>query len=132
MVNLSDNCVSTCNDVKNWNLAYAIYGLNSDSTKIEVLHTSNDMTYSTFLSYFPDDKCRWAVFHMVYTGDDVSQRTSVVFFSWTPDDSPVKQRMVYASAKSTLTSQITVDVSISAISKDEISYKSVLGTLKSK
>lgn len=47
----------------------------------------------------PDKEYRYAVYDMEFTNADKMQISKMIFVNWSPDDAPIKSRMVYATAK---------------------------------
>lgn len=66
-----------------------------------------DKTYADFeaaMRCFSDPPMpRYAVCDVDYKTPDGRPQDKLVFISWSPDDAPVRQRMVYASTKAAMT-----------------------------
>mmetsp|Transcript_46130 Transcript_46130/g.86054 ORF Transcript_46130/g.86054 Transcript_46130/m.86054 type:complete len:301 (+) Transcript_46130:138-1040(+) len=56
-------------------------------------------SYDTFVDALPEGDCRFAVYDYEYTNDDGCVFNKIVFVMWTPDCSPLKHKMLYASTK---------------------------------
>jgi len=85
---------------------YLIFSMSNDFKEIIVEEpveaTSEDASsYEKFVAKLPEKECRWAVYDMEFDLGE-GKRNKLVFVSWTPDDAPVKQKMVSASSKDAL------------------------------
>jgi len=58
-----------------------------------------DATYSEFLALLPDDSPRYCVFDFNFKHKDGRDINKLVFIFWCPDNSNVKLKMTYATAK---------------------------------
>ncbi|KAE8727524.1 Actin-depolymerizing factor 1 [Hibiscus syriacus] len=56
-------------------------------------------TYQDFLEALPDNQCRYAVFNYNFVTDENCQKSKIFFFTWAPDTSRVRSKMLYASSK---------------------------------
>lgn len=89
--------------------------------------------YDEFVAALPEDDCRYAIFDFNYEkSPGEGQRSKICFFSWSPDTSKVKQKMLYASSKDALRKKLVgVGVEVQATDMGEISYEAVLEKVKS-
>lgn len=47
----------------------------------------------------PEQEYRFAVFDLEFTNSDNMNVSKLVFVNWSPDETPLKARMVYATSK---------------------------------
>ncbi|PKI84648.1 cofilin [Malassezia vespertilionis] len=81
---------------------YIIYELSSDNTEIVVAKTNDSTDYDDFLADLPAGECRYAIYDFEYEKPGEGKRNKICFYSWSPDDAKVKQKMLYASSKDAL------------------------------
>lgn len=100
-VPISDESLGAFNDLKlRKRHKFIIYSLNSQLTEIVVQETSSDHSYEKFLEFFPENECKYAVYDLEFEiGHGEGKRSKIVFFLWTPDNAPIKAKMLYASSK---------------------------------
>ena len=58
-----------------------------------------DAPYDDFMETLPDADCRYGIYDYDYTNDDGCKLSVFVFVMWSPDISPIKRKMLYASTK---------------------------------
>eukprot|EP00245_Coleochaete_scutata_P010736 TRINITY_DN3849_c0_g1_i1.p2 TRINITY_DN3849_c0_g1~~TRINITY_DN3849_c0_g1_i1.p2 ORF type:complete len:139 (+),score=24.21 TRINITY_DN3849_c0_g1_i1:115-531(+) len=77
---------------------YIIYKI--DGQKVVIDRTGVPASsYDEFTSHLPEADCRYAVFDYDFTTADNCQKSKIFFIAWSPDISPVKSKMTYASSK---------------------------------
>lgn len=131
----NDDCLKAYEELKlGKKLKYIIYGLSADLKAIEVLKktTTEDhgADYEKFVQEFPEKECRYAVYDLEFDVEG-GKRNKLCFIAWcvgvsargggaeradggtgwttprrTPDDAPIRQKMVYASSKDALRRQL--------------------------
>lgn len=76
----------------------------------------------------PENGCKYAVYDFEYEiGNGEGKRSKIVFFTWSPDTSSVRDKMVYASSKDSLRRALNgVAADIQGTDFSEISYDTVL------
>ncbi|TCD64516.1 hypothetical protein EIP91_004012 [Steccherinum ochraceum] len=105
---------------------YIIFGLNSTFTEIEVVTKETQTSYESFLKDLPEDECRWAVYDVDFTKDG-GKRNKLAFISWTPDNAPVKRKMVHASSTDALRrSLVGIAVEIQGTDYSEVAHETIL------
>ncbi|KAF9286249.1 cofilin [Mortierella alpina] len=111
---------------------YIIYKLTDDLKAIAVAKESATGTYDEFLEDLPNDDCRYAVFDFDYITPD-GPRNKIVFFTWSPDGSKVKPKMIYASSKEAIRKALNgVAVEIQGTDYDEVAHDAVLEKIQRK
>ena len=63
---------------------------------------TDTLTYDQFVERLPENEPRYAIYDYSFTIADGRTTSKIVLFSWTPDSSPIKHKMVFANSKSTL------------------------------
>lgn len=112
-------------------LKYILFKLNDTRTQIVVDKTSENPDYDEFLDNLPGDGCKWAVYDFHYTLEDGSQRNKLCFFSWSPDNAPIRAKMVHASSKDALRRSLDgIGVEIQGTDPTEVAYETVLDRVK--
>ncbi|KAG1299936.1 hypothetical protein G6F66_000410 [Rhizopus arrhizus] len=85
------------------------------------------ITYDEFLASLPENEPRYAVYDFDYEKSEGGQRNKIVFYSWNPDTSMIRHKMVYASSKISLRKQMDgVGIEIQGTDASEVDYESVL------
>ncbi|KAI0373678.1 recombinant Actophorin [Pilatotrama ljubarskyi] len=107
---------------------YIIFTLNKDNTEIVVEKKSPPTsTYDDFLGDLPEGECRWAVYDFDFEKEDGGKRSKITFYSWSPDDSKVKQKMLFASSKDALRrSLVGIAAEIQGTDYSEVAHENVL------
>jgi len=78
---------------------YIIYKISDDNTRIVVAEkATSDKSYDDFVKNLPENDCRYAVFDMEFTAQGMTKQ-KICLFVWSPDTSPIRQKMLYASSK---------------------------------
>ncbi|KAG2361592.1 cofilin [Suillus spraguei] len=127
----ASECLAKFNDLKmKKSLKYILFKLNDSRTEIVIDKTSESSDYEEFLRNLPADGCRWAVYDFNYTLEDGSHRNKVCFFSWSPDNAPVRAKMVHASSKDALRKSLDgISVEIQGTDSTEVAYETGLSRL---
>jgi len=130
-ISANQDCLAAFQELKlGKKLKYVIYGVSSDNKEIVVLKRAErapELTYDDFLADLPENDCRWAVYDFEFEKEDGGKRSKICFYSWSPDESKIKSKMVYAASKDALRrSLVGVANEIQGTSFDEISYDTVL------
>ncbi|KAI3628568.1 cofilin [Malassezia furfur] len=108
-------------------IRYIIYTLSPDNTEIVVAKTNESTNYDDFLAELPAAECRYAVYDFEYQKGDEGMRNKIVFVTWSPDESKVKQKMLYASSKDALRKALVgIAAEIQGTDLSEVSYDAVL------
>ena len=89
--------------------------------KIEVESQSEDKDFNAFLAVLPESECRYAAYKREFTTNDGRPGTKLVSIAWSPDTSKVKDKMIYAGSKASLTSVLVgVAIKIAATDASEL------------
>jgi len=103
MVTLTEECVTTFNDLKlRKTFSYITFKLSNDLRNFVIDKTgSPGASFDEFLETLPSTDYRYGVVTVNYR-TLVGDCTKFVFVLWLPDPSKVKQKMIYASNKDTV------------------------------
>eukprot|EP00834_Sanchytrium_tribonematis_P001630 NODE_41_length_34096_cov_2.002235.p26 type:complete len:139 gc:universal NODE_41_length_34096_cov_2.002235:30980-31396(+) len=125
-VAVSDVCLNAFQDLKmNKKSKFILYKLNKDLTEVVVDQTSNG-TYEEFIHALPKKECRYAVFDLEFDFGE-GPRSKIVFFTWSPDESKIREKMVYASTKDAIRKKLVgVQTEIQATDLSEVAKDAVL------
>jgi len=63
---------------------------------------SSGATYMDFLKTLPHNQCRWGLFDLECEQKDGGTRSELMMLCWSPDESPIRQKMYYASRKDSI------------------------------
>ncbi|KAG1857722.1 actin depolymerizing factor [Suillus subalutaceus] len=128
----SPECLQRFGELKmSKSLKYILFKLNDKRTEIVVDKTSDNSDYEEFLGNLPSDGCKWAVYDFSYTSDDGSPRNKLCFLSWSPDNAPIRAKMVHASSKDALRKSLEgIGAEIQGTDLTEVAYETVLEKVK--
>ncbi|KAE9606574.1 hypothetical protein Lal_00014067 [Lupinus albus] len=56
-------------------------------------------SYDDFQASLPSDECRYAVYDFDFVTNENCQKSKIFFIAWSPENSRVRMKMVYASSK---------------------------------
>ncbi|KAG4302447.1 hypothetical protein PCANB_001258 [Pneumocystis canis] len=126
-VQVNEECLTTFQQLKQGKLhKYIIFAINSDNTHIIVEKTSSSLDYQQFIMDLPENDCRYAVYDLEYHLEGEGKRTKMCFFVWSPETSPIRSKMLYASSKDALRRALCgISVEIQGTDLSEISFGSV-------
>jgi len=109
---------------------YIIYKLDSSNQSIvlyKAVEESKENIYDEFISDLTSSGPCYAVYDFEYEKPGEGQRSKIAFYSWTPDDSKVKDKMLYASSKDAIRKRLVgVGIEIQGTDLSEVSYEAVL------
>lgn len=130
-VGLDKDCVPAFEDLKlgrDKSLKYIIFKLSDDKKSIVVEKKGSESDYDSFLGDLPEKDCRYAVYDFEYellTGE--GKRQKLCFYTWSPDDAPVRSKMVYASSKDALRRALNgIHADVQGSDFSEVAYETVL------
>ncbi|WFD43228.1 cofilin [Malassezia psittaci] len=136
-VQVNQNCLEQFQALKlGKKIRFIIYELSADNTEIVVAKTSDSSNYDDFVAELPAGECRYAIYDFEYQKGDEGKRNKIVFVTWyvaqkltirSPDESKVKQKMLYASSKDALRKALVgIAAEIQGTDLSEVSYDAVL------
>ncbi|CAO1613359.1 unnamed protein product [Parajaminaea phylloscopi] len=106
---------------------YIIYALSPDNREIIVAKTSSSADYDEFIKELPAQECRYAIYDFEYEKGDEGKRNKICFYTWSPDESKIKQKMVYASSKDALRRALVgISAEIQGTDFSEVEHQIVL------
>lgn len=80
-----------------------------------------ELDWTAFLACLPAEDYRYAVFDLEFTTGDGLHHKKPFFCFWAPDAAPLKNRMLYATAKENFKAELdTLGKDITLCSKDEV------------
>lgn len=83
--------------------------------------------YEEFLGELPEKSPRFAIFDFEFEKEGAGKRNKILFVSWSPDGSKIKEKMVYASSKDALRRSLQgIALEIQGTDLEEVSYETVL------
>ncbi|CDS05336.1 hypothetical protein LRAMOSA07865 [Lichtheimia ramosa] len=127
-VAVNDQCIELYEEFKlRKTLKYIIFKLSDDAKEIVVEKSAEKGDYDDFLGCLPADEPRYAVYDFDYEKPGEGQRSKITFYSWIPDTSKVRQKMLYASSKDALRKKLVgLAIEIQGTDFSEVSHEVVL------
>ncbi|CEG74210.1 Putative Cofilin [Rhizopus microsporus] len=127
-VSADNECIAKFNELKlRKSFKYIIYKLSDDNKQIVIEKAVESGSYDNFLNDLPENEPRYAVYDFDYVKPEEGQRNKITFFSWSPDTSRIRDKMLYASSKDSLRRQLQgVAVEIQGTDASEVAYETVL------
>ncbi|PKY29081.1 hypothetical protein RhiirB3_417674 [Rhizophagus irregularis] len=127
-VDLSEECLEFFQDLKlKKKYNYILYKLDDSYKSIVLEKAVEEATYDDFVSELTSSGPRYAVYDFDYEKPGEGQRSKIAFYSWIPDDSKVKDKMLYASSKDAIRKRLVgVAIEIQGTDLSEVSYEAVL------
>ncbi|KAH8825145.1 hypothetical protein DL96DRAFT_164872 [Flagelloscypha sp. PMI_526] len=124
-VTVDSQCLTDYNDLKlSRKYKYIIFKINDDKTSIIVEKASTEGDYEKFLEELPEATPRWAVYDFEFEKEDGGKRNKLTFIAWSPDDSKIKEKMVYASSKDALRKALVgIAIEIQGTDSSEVAYE---------
>lgn len=106
---------------------YIIYRISDDKTQIIIDTKGRTSNYEEFTELLPENECRYAVYDFDYElSGGAGKRSKIVFFTWAPDTTPIRNKMVYASSRDALRRALNgVAVDIQGADYSEVDYDTV-------
>eukprot|EP01126_Amoeba_proteus_P037503 TRINITY_DN386_c0_g4_i1.p1 TRINITY_DN386_c0_g4~~TRINITY_DN386_c0_g4_i1.p1 ORF type:complete len:147 (-),score=22.66 TRINITY_DN386_c0_g4_i1:46-486(-) len=104
-------------------ITWVMYGFdNPKEPKNVILKSSGSGDFAEFLAGLPDRDSRYALFNLRYQTKTGGDREKITLLVWAPDESPVKARMLIASNKETVKTQLEgVAIEFQSSKKGDIS-----------
>ncbi|KAK9364658.1 hypothetical protein V1509DRAFT_572579 [Lipomyces kononenkoae] len=128
-VAVNNECLTTFHELKlGKTLKFIIFAVNDTKTEIVVVEKSSDDSYDEFLANLPENDCRYAVYDFEYElpGNE-GKRSKICFYTWSPDNAPVRSKMMYASSKEAIRRSLNgIAAEIQGTDFSEVAYESVL------
>jgi len=134
-VSADGSCLTAYEELKlGKKIKYIVFGLSNDNTKIVVTDKaegdptkSSEENYNEFASKLLPKTCCYAVYDFDFEKEGDGKRNKICFFTWSPDDSNIRHKMVYASSKDALRRSLQgIQVEVQGTDPSEISYEAVL------
>ena len=100
-IQVSQKAVDTFEEMKHSRkYRYIVFDIDYTAGLVVLKETgAYDSEYDEFTECLPDADCRFAIYDYDYTNDDGLKFNKFVFVMWSPDISPLKTKMMYASTK---------------------------------
>jgi len=133
-VSVNSGCIGEYQKLKSRHYKYIIFMLNEDNTEIVVDNPpgkSAEGDYEEFLDRLPKAECRWAVYDLEFEKEGAGRRNKICFYSWSPDEAKIKNKMLYASSRDALRRSLDgIAVEIQGTEPDEVAHDTVLDKAK--
>jgi len=111
-VSVQDQCVKMWEKMKTSKIKACQFKLSDNNKEIVVVEDSviernTADSWKKFTSSLPDNQCRYAIYDVEMSIDlgaglPPGTRTKLTFIVWSPQSSPIKQKMISASSKDAL------------------------------
>ncbi|XP_019445297.1 PREDICTED: actin-depolymerizing factor 7-like [Lupinus angustifolius] len=77
---------------------FIVFKIEQQQIVVEKVGDSSE-SYDDFQASLPADECRYAVYDFDFVTDENCQKSKIFFTAWSPENSRVRMKMVYASSK---------------------------------
>uniref|UniRef100_A0A6U6TV89 ADF-H domain-containing protein n=1 Tax=Zooxanthella nutricula TaxID=1333877 RepID=A0A6U6TV89_9DINO len=130
-VKVDDTCLEAYTEIKmGKKLRFVLFKI-EDKTNIVVERkeekTDGSTGWDAFVEAVPDAEPRYALIEVDYKTEDGRDQSKLTFVFWSPDDGPVKEKMLYASTKDTIKKKFTgIMKEVQANDKGDLEYKNIL------
>ncbi|KAI8968539.1 hypothetical protein BDF20DRAFT_896944 [Mycotypha africana] len=127
-VAVNDQCLEVFEELKlRKKYKYIIFKLSDDNKEIVIEKSSTNGEYQEFLDELPPSEPRYAVFDFEFEKGAEGKRNKITFYTWIPDTSKIRQKMLYASSKDALRRKLVgIAVEIQGTDASEVAYETVL------
>eukprot|EP00243_Klebsormidium_subtile_P001099 TRINITY_DN11864_c0_g2_i1.p1 TRINITY_DN11864_c0_g2~~TRINITY_DN11864_c0_g2_i1.p1 ORF type:complete len:141 (+),score=30.00 TRINITY_DN11864_c0_g2_i1:173-595(+) len=80
-----------------------------------------DEDYEVLRKALPEHDCRYLVYDYNFVTEDSCQKSKIFFIAWSPDTSPIRRKMIYATSKDRFRRELDgVQLEIQATDQTEI------------
>ncbi|KAJ1929896.1 cofilin [Tieghemiomyces parasiticus] len=126
-VTVHPDCLSEYQNLKTKrSVRYVIYKVSDDKTQI-VVDQAASTDYDEFIKALPERDCRYGVYDFEYEKPGEGKRNKICFIFWSPDEAPIRSKMVYASSKDAIRRSLEgIGAEVQATDFSEVSYEAVL------
>ncbi|XP_063415116.1 uncharacterized protein LOC134697028 isoform X2 [Mytilus trossulus] len=114
---------------------YITFKLDNEMTHIVVDKTlksnicDSDVANKRFLQELVEvGDCRYAVFNAQWQ-DQLTIKNKIVFFAWSPEDSPARHKMVYTASKDHLKKALSIVLELQGTTINEFDFKEVMARI---
>ncbi|KAI7871815.1 hypothetical protein BDF14DRAFT_1759204 [Spinellus fusiger] len=127
-VAISDECIPFYTDFKlRKKYKFIIFKLSDDNKEVVVEKKEEAGDYNSFLECLPANEPRYAVYDFDYEKPGEGLRSKITFYTWIPDTSKVRQKMLYAASKDALRKRLEgIAIEVQGTDASEVDYESVL------
>ncbi|KAL6056590.1 cofilin, variant 2 [Balamuthia mandrillaris] len=125
---IDDECVNKFNELKlGKNVRYAIFKIADDHKSVVFeKEAPTSATWEDFVGELPRNDARYGIFDFEYEVDG-GKRNKIVFVLWAPDESPIKQKMMYTSTKDSIKKKfVGIGTEVQACDLSEVDRAEVL------
>ncbi|KAI0562992.1 Cofilin/tropomyosin-type actin-binding protein [Gracilaria domingensis] len=109
----------------------AVFKINDTMTEVQLEKTipladgAAQPNWEAFTKQLPDTDCRYVAYDFVYEHQGAN-KNRVLFILWSPQDSKVRSKMIYASSQEGVTKQLDgVQRSLQITDRDELEYAEI-------
>jgi len=108
--------------------AYLIFKIDESGRVVIDARGDKGASYDAFCAALPAASPRFAVYDLAFENSDGCKMSKLVFFAWSPEGAPMRDKMMYASTKATLVDALSgrVQVTLQANDADDLDLRSVL------
>lgn len=131
-LNVSEECAQTFNRLKlTKDIKYVVYKVQNQTDVIVEKIGALDATYQQFVHDLPPTEPRFVVYDFDHTTSDGIVQKKIVFIHWSPDNSAVRDKMIYASSKENLKRRfVGIHKEIQACSPSEVEEREIAASLR--
>jgi len=126
-VTISAECQKEFNEMKlKKHSRFLVFKIENKKEIIIETQGEREKKYSDFAAALPPAEPRYAVCDVDYTTNDDMENSKLVFFHWSPENSKVKDKMLYAASKDTIKNALQCAEEVQATDNDEIDEKEIV------
>eukprot|EP00252_Welwitschia_mirabilis_P020811 TRINITY_DN5182_c0_g1_i1.p1 TRINITY_DN5182_c0_g1~~TRINITY_DN5182_c0_g1_i1.p1 ORF type:complete len:149 (-),score=38.02 TRINITY_DN5182_c0_g1_i1:237-683(-) len=86
---------------------YIIFKIDDKGKQIVVEKTGGPgESFKDFTASLPENNCRYAVYDFDFVTNENCQKSKIFFIAWSPDSSPIRAKMLYATSKDNIRKEL--------------------------
>ncbi|CAG8595047.1 8431_t:CDS:2, partial [Paraglomus brasilianum] len=132
-VSVDSECLNIFQELKlKKKYKYVMFKISDDLSTIVFDKSAETASYDDFVAALPANEPRYAIYDFDYETAD-GPRNKLVFYSWTPESSKVRSKMLYASSKEALRRELVgIGTEVQATDFSEVSVEVVQDKVSSR
>ncbi|XP_019420919.1 PREDICTED: actin-depolymerizing factor 7-like [Lupinus angustifolius] len=109
---------------------FIVFKIEEQQIVVEKVGGSTE-SYDDFQASLPADECRYAVYDFDFVTNENCQKSKIFFIAWSPENSRVRMKMVYASSKDRFKRELDgIQFELQATDPSEMSMDIVKGKIQ--
>lgn len=126
-----DKCVEAYQALSKRAHSIVVLKINGDMTAVEVEKTFPPVKgdavseWKDFVKSLPEGDCRYVITDFTWNDTPTVTKSKICMILWSPDNAPIRAKMIYASSQEAVTNKTPVQRSLQATEYDELEYATV-------